>query len=189
MIRQFKFEDGLLPGLKIIAPFMAEDGRGYYMKYYEKSTFEKNGIFFTPYEEAQTRSAKGVVRGLHFQTKFSQPKLARCTTGEVFDVAVDVRPNSPTFGHWAGEYLSEENHKMVYIPMGFAHGSIALTDGAVLAYISGDRYYPEAEYGIRWDDPEVGVEWPLDRVDKVSVSEKDAALPTLKEWIAMYENR
>ena len=183
MAESFRFDDTSIPGLKVIYPFIAVDERGYYMKYYEHNIFEKNGIFLSSHEEAQSRSRKGVIRGLHFQTKHQQAKLVRVVWGEAFDVAVDLRLNSPTFGKWKGVYLSAENRKMVYIPAGFAHGLLALTEDMLLSYISGDDYDPATDGGIRWDDPEIGVHWPLELVDQPILSEKDQALPSFSEYM------
>jgi len=178
----FRFEETSIPGFRVVYPFFAADGRGYYMKYYERSVLEKNGISLTGHEEAQSKSKKGVIRGLHFQTEHPQAKLIRVVQGEAFDVAVDLRPDSPAFGHWEGFFLSAENRKMIYIPAGFAHGLMALTEDMLLSYISGDDYDPATDGGIRWDDPEIGVAWPVHMVDEVILSEKDRNLPSFREY-------
>ena len=183
MAEPFRFEATGIPGLKIVYPFIAADDRGYYMKYYEHNVFEKNGILLTGHEEAQSKSKKGVIRGLHFQTKHPQAKLVRVVRGEAFDVAVDLRPGSPTFGKWEGFFLSAENRKMVFIPAGFAHGLMALTEDMLLSYISGDDYDPVTDSGIRWDDPEIGVRWPLELVEQPVLSEKDQGLPLFSEYV------
>lgn len=182
MAEQFRFEQTGIPDLKVVYPFVVADDRGYYMKYYEHNIFEKNGIFLVSHEEAQSKSQKGVIRGLHFQTEHPQAKLVRVVQGEAFDAAVDLRPESPTFGRWEGFYLSAENRKMVYIPAGFAHGFMALTEDMLLSYISGDDYDPATDGGIRWDDPEIGVQWPVQRVKTVILSEKDQVLPIFREY-------
>jgi len=123
-----------------------------------------------------------VIRGLHFQTEHPQAKLVRVVQGEAFDVAVDLRPDSPTFGKWEGFYLSAENRKMIYIPAGFAHGLMALTEDMLLSYISGDDYSPTTDGGIRWDDPDIGVQWPVHLVEKVLLSDKDQRLPSFQEY-------
>lgn len=182
MIEHFRFEETEIEGLKVVYPFVATDDRGYYMKYYEKRIFEENGIFLNGFEEAQSKSCKGVIRGLHFQTKHPQAKLVRVVQGEAFDVAVDLRLNSPTFGQWRGFRLSAENRRMLYIPENFAHGLMALTEDMLLSYISGDRYCAEADSGIRWNDPDISVEWPIELVGKVILSEKDENLQSFAKF-------
>ena len=186
MVQQFRFEDTDIPDLKVIYPFVATDDRGYYMKYYEHNIFEKHGIFLTSHEEAQSKSQKGVIRGLHFQREYPQAKLVRAAYGKVFDVAVDLRSNSPTFGQWRGFFLSAENQKMLYIPAGFAHGLMALTENMLLSYMSGDDYSPTTDGGIRWDDSQLKINWPTEQVDNVVVSEKDKCLPSLEEYLQLH---
>lgn len=181
--RSIRFEETPIQGLKLIYPPRIEDERGYYMKRYEKRIYEGNGIFFTPHEEAQSSSMKGVIRGMHFQIEHPQAKLVRIARGEAFDVAIDLRFGSPTFGKWQGFYLSEGNGTMLYIPEGFAHGMMALEDNTLLCYASGDDYSPETDGGIRWDDPDIGVQWPFERISKPILSEKDCKLPTLREYL------
>ena len=182
MIQRFQFEETGIEGLKLIDPFIAFDDRGYYMKYYEHHIFEENNIYLTGHEEAQSISKKGVIRGLHFQTEHPQAKLVRVAAGEAFDVAVDLRPASPTFGQWRGFHLSDENKKMLYIPAGFAHGLMALTDQMKLCYISGDDYSPESDTGIVWNDPDIGVLWPTEMVDQVILSDRDQHLQTFQVY-------
>lgn len=183
--RSFQFEKTSIQGLTLIYPPRFEDGRGYYMKRYEKRVYEENGICFTPYEEAQSRSMKGVIRGMHFQTEHPQAKLVRIAKGEAFDVAIDLRFGSPTFGKWQGFYLSEKDGRMLYIPEGFAHGMMALEDDTLLCYASGDSYSPQTDGGVRWDDPDIGIEWPVERAPQVILSEKDRKLPTLREYLGL----
>lgn len=130
-------------------------------------------------QDNQSCSKKGVLRGLHFQYAHSQGKLVRVLKGEVFDVAVDLRKNSPTFGQWYGVTLSEENKKQFYIPEGFAHGFLVLSDIAEFTYKCTDYYHPEAEGGIIWNDPQIGIEWPLTPGEAVILSEKDKSWGTL----------
>lgn len=189
MVEPFRFEETSIPDLKVVYPFVASDDRGYYMKFYECNVFKKNGIFLTGHEEAQSKSKKGVIRGLHFQTEHPQAKLVRVVQGEAFDVAVDLRPDSPSFGKWEGFFLSAENRKMVYIPAGFAHGLMALTEDMLFNYISGDDYDPATDGGIRWDDPELGVQWPLELVGRPVLSKKDQVLPLLSEYLKKAEER
>lgn len=167
-------------------PFYAPDDRGYLSKPFEKSVFAAHGINLDPWEELRSCSKKGVLRGLHFQRRHSQDKLVQVLHGAVYDVAVDLRVGSDTFGQWEGFLLTAENRQMLYIPKGFAHGFLALEDDTLFSYLCGDRYDPDSDGGVRWNDPQLAVQWPLERVDKLIVSEKDAALPTLADFVAQY---
>lgn len=178
----FDFKETSIHGLTVISPFYMEDQRGFFSKIFEKDIWQKNGIDFHPHEELLSKSKRGVIRALHFQKNYSQDKLVRVLNGAVYDVAVDLRKGSPTFGKWQGFYLTSENREMLYIPKGFAHGFLALEDHTLLNYLCGDRYDPESDGGIRWDDPDIGVEWPLDRVGEVIISDKDRALPSYTEF-------
>ena len=180
---KFDFQETSIFNLLQITPFLALDRRGYLSKTFERAIFAEHGIDLSPWEELRSFSKKGVLRGLHFQCRHSQDKLVQVLHGAVYDVAVDLRKGSETFGKWEGFYLTAENRRMLYIPKGFAHGFLALEDGTLFSYLCGDRYDPESDGGIRWNDPEIGVNWPLDRVEKVILSDKDAALPTLSELI------
>ena len=124
-------------------------------------------------QDNESRSTKGVLRGLHFQTKHTQGKLVRCTEGEVWDVAVDLRKGSPTYGQWEGVHLSAENKRQFYVPEGFAHGFVVLSDVATFNYKCTDFYHPGDEGGLAWNDPEIGVEWPIEEGMKLIISEKD----------------
>lgn len=181
---QFLFQKTEILGLLRIKPFYAPDERGYLSKTFEKTIFAEHGINLAPWEELRSCSRKGVLRGLHFQRRHSQDKLVQVLHGAVYDVAVDLRPGSETFGKWEGFYLTAENHQLLYIPKGFAHGFLALEDDTLFSYLCGDRYDPESDGGICWDDPQLAVNWPLDRVEQTIISEKDAALPTLAEYRA-----
>lgn len=178
----FTFQETAIGGLVQITPFFAPDNRGYFTKVFEQSIFASHGIALRPWEELRSRSQKGVLRGLHFQCRHSQDKLVQVLSGAVYDVAVDLREGSPTFGKWEGLYLSAENRQMLYIPKGFAHGFLALENDTLFSYLCGDRYDPESDGGIRWDDPEIGIDWPLARVNTIILSDKDAALPSLEEY-------
>ena len=182
----FQFDPTSIADLTQITPFCAGDNRGYLSKPFEKSIFASHGINMAPWEELRSCSKKGVVRGLHFQRRHSQDKLVQVLHGAVYDVAVDLREGSETFGKWEGFYLTAENRRMLYIPRGFAHGFLALEDDTLFSYLCGDRYDPESDGGIRWDDPQLAVAWPLERVEKVVLSDKDAALPALSEFIRQY---
>lgn len=183
---RFDFKDTEIEGLKLVTPFCAEDERGYFSKVFEREIFAANGLELSLFEELVSFSHKGVLRGLHFQRHFSQDKLIQVMRGEVYDVAVDLRKGSPTFGKWKGFYLSSEERKMVYIPKGFAHGFLALEEGTLFRYFCCDRYDPETDGGVRWNDPQLAVDWPLDRVDGLIISDKDRVLPTLAEFVRQY---
>ncbi len=170
-----------IDGLVIIEPSVFGDHRGYFMETYNEEEFHRAGLTMRFVQDNESKSSKGVLRGLHFQTKFSQGKLVRATKGEVYDVAVDLRNGSPTYGQWAGVLLTEENKTMFYIPEGFAHGFMVVSEEAVFNYKCTNLYAPEYDGGIRWNDPEVGIEWPLDKIDDVLLSEKDEKLPFLNE--------
>jgi len=151
------------------------------METYNYKEFKEAGLDMIFVQDNQSKSRKGVLRGLHFQHNFPQGKLVRVTKGEVFDVAVDLRKKSKTYGKWYGVILSEENKKQLYIPEGFAHGFLVLSDEAEFVYKCTDYYHPEDEGGIRWDDPDIGIEWPLQQIEEVLLSEKDKKWSTLKE--------
>ncbi len=157
---QFHFIQTELSGVVIIEPTVFGDERGYFMETYQKDLFAAAGITAEFVQDNQSRSTRGVLRGLHFQKEHTQGKLVRVTRGEVFDVAVDCRPNSETFGKWAGVTLSEENKKMFYVPEGFAHGFLVLSDVAEFVYKCTDVYTPSAEGGIPYNDATVGITWP-----------------------------
>ena len=150
-----------LPGVRLLSPRVHGDSRGFFMETFHAKTFERHGIPQLFVQDNHSRSTRGVTRGLHFQRRHGQGKLVRVVTGSVFDVAVDLRSGSPTFGRWFGTVLSEENHLMMYIPEGFAHGFQVISDQADFLYKCTDFYDHEDEGGILWNDPEIGIEWPL----------------------------
>lgn len=155
------FESTPIPGLLIFEPRVFGDERGYFFESYNAKAFREAGIDCTFVQDNQAKSSKGVLRGLHFQTgDAAQAKLVRVISGEVFDVAVDLREDSPTKGQWFGVYLSEENQRQLFVPRGFAHGYLVTSEEAVFAYKCDNFYAPEAEGGLRYDDPELGIEWP-----------------------------
>ena len=180
---KFKRIDTKIEGVYVIEPTVFGDNRGYFMETYSTAEFEEIGITNNFVQDNQSKSRKGVLRGLHFQKENVQAKLVRCIKGEVFDVAVDLRPGSKTYGQWEGVVLSEENKKMFFVPKGFAHGFLVLTDEAEFSYKCDDLYNPTAEGGLKWDDPDVGIEWPLRdmKVEDLLTSEKDGKWPSLKE--------
>ena len=154
--------DGLtIEGLKVITPTVFGDDRGYFVETYNENDMKEAGMDYTFVQDNQSASKKGVLRGLHFQKEFPQDKLVRVVNGEVFDVAVDLRPGSETFGKWYGVLLSAENKKQFMIPKNFAHGFIVLSDYAEFCYKCTDFYHPNDEGGLLWKDPEIGVEWPM----------------------------
>lgn len=157
---QFTFTKTDIEGVILIEPRVFGDERGYFMETYNKADFIEAGITCEFVQDNQSKSIKGVLRGLHYQKQYPQAKLVRVTKGEVFDVAVDLRKNSPTYAQYVGIVLSAEKKNMLYIPKGFAHGFLVLSDEAEFTYKCDEFYYPEDEGGIRWDDPTVGIEWP-----------------------------
>ena len=183
---EFRFKSSSIPGLTVISPFCAEDRRGSFLKSFTKEIFAEHGIPFIPFEAAYSRSSKGTVRGLHFQRRYCQDKLVLALGGRVYDVAVDLREGSETFGKWESFILAAGKPEMLYIPKGFAHGFLALEDNTMLSYLCGDRCDLETDGGIRWDDPQLAIRWPVDQVETIILSDKDAALPTLEEFVRTY---
>ena len=167
-----------LPGVLIIEPRVFSDNRGYFMETWNRDLYAKAGVPAEFVQDNISFSTRGALRGLHFQNPNAQGKLVFVLQGEVFDVAVDIRVGSPTFGQWVGVVLSSENKRQLYIPEGFAHGFCVTGDNALFAYKCTDFYNPPAEGGILWNDPEIGIQWP---VNKPVLSEKDNAYSTLKE--------
>ena len=167
----------VIRGLYEIVPTVHSDARGYFVETYNKKDFEEEGLCMDFVQDNQSKSVKGVLRGLHYQKQFPQGKLVRVLSGQVFDVAVDLRKDSDTFGLWYGVLLSDENMKQFYIPEGFAHGFLVLSEEAVFAYKCTDFYHPGDEGGLLWNDPAIGVEWPLSDGMEVLLSEKDKVQP------------
>ena len=169
---------GGIAGLCLVTPALHGDERGYFMETYNVRDMAQAGIEALFVQDNQSRSRKGVLRGLHYQKQHPQAKLVRVISGEVFDVAVDLRPGSATYGHWHGEVLSAENRHQMFIPRGFAHGFLVLSDTAEFCYKCDELYHPEDEGGLAWDDPTIGVRWPA--VDApLLISAKDRANPPL----------
>ena len=175
----FTFTETQIKGVYIIDVKTYGDHRGYFMETYKKEDFVSAGLDYLFVQDNQSSSHKGVLRGLHFQKTFPQAKLVRVLKGEVFDVAVDLRKGSETYGQWVGVLLSEENHRQFMIPRGFAHGFVVVSDHAEFAYKCDEKYHPEDEGGILWNDPNVSIDWP--DVGEVILSEKDKKNPTLAE--------
>lgn len=175
-----------IEGLKIITPTIFGDERGYFVETYNYNDYKEAGIDVEFVQDNQSASKKGVLRGLHFQIHFPQDKLVRVIKGEVFDVAVDLRKGSPTFGKWKGVVLSEENMKQFFVPKGFAHGYLVLSDYAEFCYKVTDFYHPGDEGGIMYNDPDVGVEWPFPEGVELTLSEKDTRHGGIAEYIEKY---
>ena len=175
----FTFHETKIKGVYIIDVKTYGDNRGYFMETYKESEFTATGLHYKFVQDNQSSSKKGVLRGLHFQKTYPQAKLVRVLSGEVFDVAVDLRKNSETYGQWVGVLLSGENHRQFMIPRGFAHGFVVVSDYAEFAYKCDELYHPEDEGGIAWNDPTVAVNWP--EVGEIILSEKDKKNLTLAE--------
>jgi dTDP-4-dehydrorhamnose 3,5-epimerase len=172
--------DTALAGVKLIEPCVFGDDRGFFMESWNAQTFAVAGLDLTFVQDNHSRSARGVLRGLHYQIGPAQGKLVRVVSGAVFDVAVDLRRSSPTFGHWVGYELSAANHRMLWVPPGFAHGFLTLQDGTDFLYKCTEFYTPAAEHCLAWDDPAVGIDWPLDGMTAM-VSDKDRVGKVLAE--------
>ena len=170
-----------IPDLKIIEPRVFSDDRGYFLETWNAQSFSQTGLNWTFVQDNQSRSHRNVLRGLHYQIQSPQAKLVRVVRGAIYDVAVDLRRGSPTFGRWAGAELSEANHRMMLIPTGFAHGFLALTDGTQLVYKCTDFYASQHERTIMWNDPDLAIAWPLAAGEQPIVSSKDAMGRGLKE--------
>ncbi len=175
----FEFKRLEIPGVILITPKVFSDERGFFMESYKESEFKANGINFEFKQDNHSKSSKNVLRGLHYQLEpYAQGKLVRVITGKIFDVAVDIRKGSPTFGKWVSAELSEDNKKMLWIPPGFAHGFLSLEDNTNVLYKSTNEYNKESERGISWNDPEIGIKWPI---NNPLLSDKDKKHPILKD--------
>lgn len=180
----FEFVRTEITDVILVKPKIFLDDRGFFIESYKKTDFEKAGIDVEFIQDNHSQSIKGVLRGLHFQKKpYEQGKLVRCIKGAIFDVAVDVRKGSATFGRWVAYELTEVNNFMIWIPQGFAHAFLTLSERAEVMYkVSNSEYAPEYDAGVRWDDPDIAIQWPLERYGIVQpiLSPKDASLPYLK---------
>ena len=170
-----------IEGLYVIEPTVFKDERGYFVETYNQNDMKEAGLDMVFVQDNQSMSTRGVLRGLHFQKQFPQGKLVRVVRGKVFDVAVDLRSDSKTYGKWFGVELSAENMKQFYIPEGFSHGFLVLSDEAEFCYKCTDFYHPGDEGGLAWNDPEIGVEWPLEEGVDLIISEKDQKWKGLKD--------
>lgn len=177
----FNFIETKLTDVYIIEPKVFGDNRGYFMETYNKNDFFEAGLTMEFVQDNESKSKKGVLRGLHFQTKHAQGKLVRVTEGQVFDVVVDLRKGSPTFRKWEGVILTDENKKQFYVPEGFAHGFLVLSDVAVFNYKCTDYYAPEYDSGLSWDDEDIAIEWPLEGIEEILLSDKDKMQKKLKD--------
>ena len=178
---KIKVETCNIEGLKVITPTVFGDNRGYFMETYNFNDFKEAGIDMEFVQDNQSASKKGVLRGLHFQIDYPQDKLVRVIRGEVYDVAVDMRTGSKSYGPWYRVRLSEENKKMFFIPKNFAHGFLVLSDYAEFVYKCTDFYHPNDEGGIMWNDPELNIDWPTDPGMELTISDKDKRWPSFNE--------
>ena len=175
----FEIKETFIKDLFVIQPTIFADSRGFFAETYNAIDFQKMGITYTFVQDNQSKSCKGVLRGLHFQKKHPQAKLVRVIDGEVYDVAVDLRKDSPTYGKYFGTILSSKKNNMLMIPKGFAHGFVVLSETAIFVYKCDDFYHPEDEGGVLWNDPDIGIEWPI--MKNLILSEKDRKYPLLKD--------
>lgn len=173
-----KVADTSLPGVKIVEPDVFADRRGFFFESYNKKKIAELGITCDFVQDNHSKSSKGILRGFHYQVKHPQAKLCRVVSGEVLDVAVDIRAGSPTFGKWVCDILSAENKKQMFIPRGFAHGFLVLSETAEVLYKCDEFFCKEDEYGIAWNDPDIGIEW---KVKKPVLSDKDMKNPFLSK--------
>ncbi|HTO52457.1 MAG TPA: dTDP-4-dehydrorhamnose 3,5-epimerase [Myxococcota bacterium] len=173
-----RFEPLAIPEVIRVEPRVFRDARGFFLESYHEAKFAEGGLPERFVQDNHSRSARGTLRGLHMQRQFAQGKLVRCVVGEVFDVAVDARPGSRTFGQWVGETLSAENFRQLWVPPGFLHGFCVTSESAEIQYKCTELYHPEDELGVVWDDPDLGIRWPI---ASPLLSSKDAALPRLRD--------
>lgn len=169
-----------IPDVKIVEPRVLSDDRGFFMEVWHAEKFREAGLNFTFVQDNHSRSDRGTLRGLHYQVVRPQGKLVRCPIGEVFDVAVDIRRASPTFGKWVGVLLSEENNRQLWVPPGFAHGFVALRDGSHVLYKCTEVFVAEFDRTLRWNDPSLSIDWPL-KSESLLLSSKDAVAPMLDQ--------
>ena len=179
---QFQFTKTGIEGLVVVEPKVFGDNRGYFMETYNYNDFKAAGLDMVFVQDNQSKSKKGVLRGLHFQKKNPQGKLVRVVSGEVYDVAVDLRKGSDTYGKWYGVLLSAENKKQVYVPEGFAHGFVVMSETAEFVYKCTRFYDPSDEGGLMWNDPEIGIDWPVPENAELLLSEKDQHHQPLKDF-------
>ncbi|MAT42039.1 MAG: dTDP-4-dehydrorhamnose 3,5-epimerase [Anaerolineaceae bacterium] len=181
-----KFTQSKIPDVVIVEPTVFGDHRGYFMETFHIEKFKQAGLPTSFLQQNQSGSTKGILRGLHYQIQHAQGKLVRVLNGEIFDVAVDLRKKSATFGQWVGEILSGENKKMLWVPPGFAHGFLVLSDMAEVFYNATDVYAPQYERTLLWNDPDIGIQWPMDKIKEPILSDKDKNGKLIKE-VEIYE--
>lgn len=184
VVGNFKFIETEIKDVYIIEPKVYGDNRGYFMETYKEASFKEAGLNYTFVQDNESKSKKGVLRGLHFQKQFPQAKLVRVLEGEVYDVAVDLRKDSKTYGKYVGVILSAENKKQFMIPRGFAHGFLVLSETATFCYKCDELYHPEDEGGIMWNDEDINIKWPY--IEEILLSEKDKKHKSLKESKVMF---
>jgi len=170
-----------IPDVIVVRPQIYEDGRGFFMETYQKQKFQQTGIEYEFVQDNHSSSREGALRGLHYQITHPQGKLVRVVIGKIFDVAVDLRKNSPYFGNWVGVVLSDENKKQLWIPPGFGHGFFCLSDRADVIYKATDYYDKQGERCIRWDDPDLAIDWPIPEETEPIISKKDLIAPLFKD--------
>lgn len=185
----FEFHKTSIDGLMLILPRYFPDERGYFLKSFEKHVYQEQRLPTTFTEDVESLSCKGALRGIHFQYEYPQGKLVRVSSGAVYEVAVDLRIDSPTYGKWEGFELSEENKRMLYLPEGFGSAFLSLRDHTVFTYKCTDRYSPEYENGIQWNDPDLNINWPLDKVGPLVISQRDQHHQSFKEYTARMRNK
>lgn len=184
--QNFKISKIDIEGPFLIDPLISTDERGFLLKDYSIEIFEKNNLNHILKETFYTNSKKGVIRAIHFQKIKQQAKLVRCLSGEIYDIIVDLREDSPTFGEWRGFYLSEKNNKEIYVPENFGHGYYVLKE-ALVSYKCSEVFYPDYDDGIIWNDKTINIDWPISKNDRLIISEKDKTLKTFKEYFGKVE--
>jgi len=185
-IQQFSIKETGIEGVKLISPFFVKDSRGYFIKSFENDIYKSYGLDLRFSETFETRSCKNVIRGLHFQTVDPQDKLVSVSIGKIYDVVVDLRKDSPTYGKWEGFELSEEKMMALYIPAGFAHGFLSQSDISIINYKCCGKYLKEYDTGIIWNDKLLGIDWPIDDYKSVIISSRDSSLMTFEDFNKKY---
>jgi dTDP-4-dehydrorhamnose 3,5-epimerase len=185
MNQKFSFSSAEIEGVFLIKPFVVYDERGYFIKDYSTAVFNKNGLMHPLKEVFYTISKKGVIRAIHFQRDICQAKLVRCISGKIYDVVVDLRKDSATFGKWCGYWLSEENKDELYVPGNCGHGYLVLED-SIVSYKCDEDFYSEYDDGIIWNDEDIKIEWPVEMVGEIILSGKDKSLQTFRDFVNKY---
>lgn len=180
-MQRFSFQKTSFEGVLLVKPFVSEDDRGAFIKDYSREVFLQNGLNYDLKEVFYTESKKGVIRAIHFQSNHQQPKLVRCISGKIFDIVVDLRPGSSSYGQWEAFELSGENRDELLIPEFYGHGYLVLED-SIVSYKCAEKFYAEDDDGIRWDDPDIAVKWPVGSVGKIILSDRDRNLQSLKDY-------